>query len=271
LLTEIDVVGVPHRPSLVLPIVNAEDELIQVKNVDGIEPVKASVSTSPYGVVSGEAITGTSVGTRNIVLTLGLNPDWDTQTYEELRKELYKYFMPQQKITLYFESTHLPRCMIDGVVESMAPNIFSKDPEAQISIICGRPEFIATDVSNITGHVNDSRIEFEYEGSAKTGMTVVITPSATRGAYTGSLTIHIEDLLIILDDVTIDNTHGLELKSVPGSKHVKDPISGANLLGRVRDGYSWPYIAPGINSFIITADLPGQNWAMSYIAMFGGL
>ena len=39
----------------------AETDLIQIRNIDGLDPVKASVNTSPYGSIDGASYAGSSV------------------------------------------------------------------------------------------------------------------------------------------------------------------------------------------------------------------
>lgn len=275
MLTQVDVYGTYESiPPLELPLFGADEEVIQVKGVDGLGPVKANISSSPYGVVSGEAITGTSVGKRNVVLSLGLNPDWETQTIDELRKLLYKYFMPEADVTLRFTTTHLPLCQIDGVVESLEPNIFAKDPEIQVSVICPRPDFTALDQTVLTGVVTDDDtdlVEIDYVGSAKTGLHILVESSPARGAYTGEVRLVFNSGSFVLEDLSIDDLHSLELNSVPGFKYIREPEGSVNLLGRVQNGYTWPVLQAGINQFAVVADLPGQVWSLSYFAKFGGL
>ncbi len=92
-------------PTLLLnPTGRSETDLIQIRNIDGLDPVKASVNTSSYGSVDGASFTGSAVSTRNIVLTVHPNPDWDIWTHESLRRLIYSYFMPKRPIRLVFYS-----------------------------------------------------------------------------------------------------------------------------------------------------------------------
>src|SRR5664279_2906619 len=68
---------------------SVETDPIQILKVDGLGPVKAAVTTTPFGDFDGESLPAASVGKRNIVLTFGLNPDWADQTFESLRAILY--------------------------------------------------------------------------------------------------------------------------------------------------------------------------------------
>ena len=82
--------------TLLLPDSGREEtDRLQIRNIDGLNPVKGTVNTSPFGSVDGAAYTGTDIDTRNIVLTIRPNPDWDQWTIEGLRKLVYSYFMPK--------------------------------------------------------------------------------------------------------------------------------------------------------------------------------
>ena len=128
-----------------------ESDLIQLRNIDGLDPVKAAVNTSPFGSVDGASHTGSSVLTRNIVLTLHPNPNWDNWTFESLRRLLYSYFMPKRQTRLVFYSDDMIPVEISGIVESVSVNIFSKDPELQVSIVCPDPYFTALEPTVLTG------------------------------------------------------------------------------------------------------------------------
>jgi hypothetical protein len=106
-----------------------ETDLVQIRNIEGLEPVKASVNTSLFGSVDGAAYTGSSVSSRNIVLTIHPNPDWHTWKYEDLRKLIYSYFMTKKPVRLVFYSDEDSPVEIFGIVESVDNSIFSKDQE----------------------------------------------------------------------------------------------------------------------------------------------
>lgn len=285
MLQQVDVFGVQPGSQRTLVMGDVSDA-IQLKDIQGLGPVKASVSSSPYGNVSGEAITGASIGKRNIIFVMGLNPDWAIQTMAELRTQLYAFFMPLLPVTLQFTSTHLPLVQIAGIVEDYVPVIFSKDPEIQVSVLCGEPDFVAVDDTIVNGVVvnNNAFADVVYEGSVDTGIHIFVDGSATLAAYTGSLDVRAAlgadppddwDSLII-NPVTVNAAYAFELNSIPGSKFVQKVAAGsrafeANLLAFVGDAPVWPKLRPGANQFAIKATTPGQAWQMSYFARFGGL
>lgn len=285
MLQQVDVFGVQPGSQRTLVMGDISDS-VQIKDIQGLGPVKAAVSSSPYGNVPGEAITGASIGKRNLIFVMGLNPDWATQTMEELRNLLYAFFMPTFPVTLQFTSTHLPLVQIAGIVEDYAPTIFTKDPEITVSVLCGQPDFVAVDDTVVNGVVvnNNAFADVVYGGSVDTGIHLFIDASATLGTYTGSIDIRAAlgadppddwDSLII-DPVTIDGAHSFELNAILGAKFVQKVAVGsrafeANLLAYVDDAPVWPKLRPGANQFAVKAATPGQDWELSYFARFGGL
>lgn len=281
MLTNVEVFGVSSTP-LELPLADSGPGInpFQHRGHDGLGPVKADITTSPYAEIDGEAFLGDSVGKRNIVLKIGLNPDWADQTMEGLRMLLYAYFMPKFPVRLRFTSTHLPTCEISGYVESMDPNMFSKDPEINVSIICPSPHFVAvtpTVVNGVATNGGAAPPQITYEGSVPTGMTVEVHSSAAVGSYTGNLTIRtgVATVDSFVLPVTVDAANFFRMNSVPGAKSVKSVAvaSGAetSLLGRLPAAPIWPSLWPGLNSFDVSESSAGQTWILSYFARFGGL
>lgn len=285
MLTQLEVFGLlpASPPKLTLPILDILGENpLQIKGIDGLEPVKADIITSPAGALDGELYSGSSIGKRNIVIKMGLNPNWQDQTIESLRAELYKYFMPRLGTRLRLTSTHLPTCEIIGYVENMDPNIFSKDPEIQISIICPKPDFVAVNESVVNGAVVDSGVDttlIDYPGSVPSGLTLDVKTNAVLPSFSGTLFIMMvrgtTDLFEAHAD--IDPTHLFRLNSIPGDKYVRtirttfpEEITD-NLLNQAGPTKDWPVLLPGENNFAVIASELGQTWELSYFARFGGL
>lgn len=258
---------------------DAGSDPIQVLGVNGLGPVKAAITTSPFGAFDGEALSGMSVGKRNIVLTIGLHPDWAVQTIEELRQLLYNYFMPKLFVQLRFHSTNYPVVSIDGYVESMEPNIFVKTPTIEVSIICPAPDFIALEPSVVTGITNDGSdyTEIEYAGSVSTGMLLKVTKAVgTPGEDDIQINMTGEYApLSFLARGNLTDDIQWELSSTPGSKYVRSISQSlgtiTNYLNDVSYDASWPMLYPGINRVSVITPVVGQNWELSYFTRFGGL
>lgn len=253
----------------------AESDLIQIRNIDGLDPVKASVTTSPYGSVDGASYTGSKVLSRNIVLTLKPNPNWDTWTYEKLRRLLYSYFMPKLLTRLVFYSDDMIPVEIYGIVEGVSVNMFTKEPELQVSIICPDPYFTALDPTVLTG-VNDETKTFDYNGNVESGILVKVTHVSGTPTTIG---IQLGDPKITYFGVNADvtTTKYFELSSIPMRKYVQNVNVGTgvidNLLSNVylQEGSLWPTLQPGENEFIVVTDNGVQDYELIFYERFGGL
>lgn len=253
----------------------SETDLIQVLNIDGLDPVKASVTTSPYGSVDGTSYTGSSVQNRNIVLTLQPNPNWDTWTHEKLRKLLYSYFMPKLLIRLVFYSDDADPVEIYGIVEGVENVMFSKEPTFQISIICPDPYFQALNPTIIAGQ-NGVVATFDYNGNIESGMLVNVTHVSGNPTTIG---IQLGDPQITYFGVmaTVDSSRYFQMSSIPMQKYVQNVTIGTgvidNLLSEVylQEGSLWPTLQPGSNEFKIVTDDGVQDYQLIFYERFGGL
>lgn len=254
----------------------AETDPIQVRNIDGLDPVKAAVNTSPYGSVDGVAFTGANVTTgRNIVLTLHPNPDWEDWTYEGLRRLLYAYFMPKLLTQLIFHSDDMPPVQISGYVEDVSINPFSKDLELLVSIICPDPYFTAVDATVVTGRVSDGIVHVQYDGNIETGVTVEVSRVSDPAPTTIGVQIGdpAQTHFAVAAGVTA-NMYFL-LNSLPGQKYVQNVNIGSgvitNLLSKIQQGSTWPTLKPGENDFSVVTNGGNQDWQLTYFERFGGL
>lgn len=282
MLTEVKAYSSWHSaPTMPLSVAGrAETDLIQIRNISGLDPVKASVNTSPLGSVDGTSYVGSSVPSRNIVLTLHPNPDWDNYTYESLRRLLYSYFMPKRATRLVFYSDDLVPVEIYGIVESVEVNMFSRDPELLVSIVCPDPYFTALNPVVLTGLTDDAPtpVVIEYEGSVEAGILVKVTKVTAESAPT-EIGIQLGDPLVTFFAVeaTVGATSYFEMSSLPMRKYVQniDTDTGVitNLLSKVfiQEGSLWPTLQPGENEFSVLTDIGAHDWELTYYERFGGL
>lgn len=267
---------------LVLNVVNRpEADLFELRNADGLGAVTAEVNTTKLGSIDGEDFVGSNVGKRNIVLTLGLTPDWNEWTMSRLRRVLDKYFMPKLNIRLVFETMEFSPVEIFGYIESNEPNMFSKDPEHVISIICPKLYFTSVDPTVIDGQTDMSPLAIDYEGNVETGMNVIVLDTFTPGTDPAWAKIRVNDSLensIYVTAPTLLNEN-LHFNSIPGDKYIKRiNISGAetSLLNSAvivdsndRDR-QWPKLGPGTIDFAVTSDQL-LAWQLTYYNQFASL
>lgn len=261
----------------------ANEDPIQIRHIDGLGPVKANINTTQFGSFDGELFNGAAVGKRNIVLTLGLNPNWQTETPQSLRDLLYAYFMPKLWVRLVFSSDTLPDVQIDGYVESFEPNIFSQDPEVQISIICPKPNFVAVDPVIVTGDVEtnlNSPVTIDYEGTVETGFIFTVESAAS---FKGDLTVrnyNVAEELFTTPIAEASPTKYVKMSSIQGEKYIRIMTNQSivsNLLSSITGQMVWPKLVPGSNVFAVSASpdatyfLPDLPWTLTYYPQYGGL
>lgn len=287
MLTKIEVEDVRvFGTPLSMEIGNASSAPIQIRNVEGLGPVKASVNTSQFGSSDGEGYHGSLIGKRNIVLTLGLNPDWVEQTVTSLRQLLYGYFMTKQAIKLRFFDDTYPTCEILGYVESNEPNHFGKDPEVQISVICPQPDFVGIDPIVVTDAVTISPVNtiIPYAGTVSTGFSLEIATSEVGIDYSDGFTIikfsTLPNQFMQLDAIGVDDTHKIQISTLRGQKYVRqlDTVTdeATSILQTMQPSSGWPFLEPGSNSFRVTSFAAepgdtGMEWTLTYYNRFGGL
>lgn len=256
--------------------------LIQLRDIDGLGPVKSNIVTAPRAVHRGESLTGNSIPKRNIVLTLGYNPDWEDNTILSLRHQLYTYFMTGAWVKLRFFSVTLPTTDIEGYVESFEPNIFSKDPEIQISVICPQPDFVDIESTVIEGFTNDTAEEIDYIGTVSTGFHLEIVKPPSSSEVTGPIEIINLDALEASEIFVVDWANDdeldltVEFSSVQGQKFVRgtDALDEVfNLLKYKTETSKWPEFKFGTNTFSVETpiDFGSHAWTLTYYNRFGGL
>jgi len=266
-------------PTLLLdPDGRPETDLVQIRNIDGLEPVKASVNTSLFGSVDGSAYTGGNVPNRNIVLTIHPNPDWHTWHYDDLRKLIYSYFMTKRQIRLVFYDDTVSPVEISGIIEDVSTSIFSKDQEFNISVICPDPYFTSVDPKVITGQSirsGGASTVITYNGSVEAG--IVVKVSFSSGTAPTTIGIQVGDPKINYFNVTstVNSSSYFIMSSIPMQKYSQNVSIGGgtitNLLSKIQEGSKWPLFQPGDNDFSVITDQGIQDWELTFYERFGGL
>ena len=125
-------------------IENREDEIFiltgreqeyQIIKIAGLNPPKAQINLTTVVGLDGARFNSARLNTRNIVITVRINGDVETN-----RLRLYRYFRTREWCTFYY-SNDSRDVSIEGWVESVECDLFSRGETAQISIICPFPYF----------------------------------------------------------------------------------------------------------------------------------
>lgn len=244
MLTEV-ILKNPQRaslPALTLPLMGPSE--FPITFIDGLNPVAAEVGSSDYAQDDGAFHPGSRVGTRNIVLTLELDPDYGLgHSPESLRRQLVSYLTPKYPVDLTFVLNGTEYRHISAIVESFEAPLFTRIPAAQISLVCHDPYFTGDPITHSkdglqtndyhTFHMlGDIRVGFEYS------CLLVSSQSNIRflGLEGGEL--------IISHAFTASEYKTFNLVTVPRRRAiwVSSSAGSVNLLSEMEDINRWPLL-----------------------------
>lgn len=262
--------------------VGEDEDPLQIRDMQGLGPVKATINTTQIAQ-RGTTYVGSNSGNRNIVLIIGFNPDWVNYTVASLREKVYGYFMPEQPVTLRIFRDDGPPVEIDGYTESCEPNIFSQDPEMQISVICPQPDFIAVSPSVVEGTADVDPVTTDFTAVSTIPTTALLEVTAAEGdetTYDGKITFERTTLAPGSEIFTVTGTVADAITTKIDSK-IGDKTAlvdygpeQTNLLNTMTPDSVWPRITPGTNKVrVILESVAGvpKHWKLTYFDRFGGL
>lgn len=273
MLTKVEVLNIQGQV-LELPMFDSSDGYL-IKEIEGLDPVRATISSSPFGQLDGSQYHASRRENRNIVMKLGLEPDFATETVQELRARLYAFLMPKSFVTLRFFLDDLYFAEITGRVETLEAPLFTKEPEATTSILCFDPDFTTTGGVQYTGFTVTDATEqlIAYPGTTDTGFILkllidrdlsafTIFNRPTGGAYQS---LEFSALLSAGDE--------LEISTVSGAKHalLTRNNSQRSILYGVSPDSDWVNLHPGENLFRVVAEGAPVPFTIEYVAKYGGL
>lgn len=267
---------------------NSEYDVI---NIEGLNPVGATINTYKIGVSDGEHYNSSYVNMRNIVLYIV--PKNRDNSIETNRLALYKYFRPKHKIRLYLK--HDSRnVFIDGYVETVEISLYSQLEQFQISVICPQPYFL--DVSTAQGDftqienlfefpfaIEEEGIEFSRfvqiddiyivnSGEVETGIIISIY---AFGSVSG-IELYLNDTQYFkLGDLSLETGDILTINTTKGEKSVTLLRNGVeiNCINYVAKGSTWFALDIGENklSKIIQSGMENVNIDVGYYIKYIGV
>lgn len=264
---------------------------LAVYNIENISSPEADVNITPVLSSGGGGLFNSSrPKVRNIVLSLAL---WDeAEDLDNIRRRLYKYFPLGEKIRLRLVS-ETRDAYIDGIVESVSVEIFTKIQTAEISLLCPDVYFRDTEIvrhvfSGTTSgftfpFMNNSLVDDEivfgnistsheknifYDGDATTGLIIAMRmkgPVSNIRMYNTSMS---SDGMVLDDDkittivgspLTVGDVVTINTKR--NEKEVSLMRNGVkyNILNALGRSTSWLSLQSGDNVFVYTADSGVEN------------
>lgn len=263
----------PRGSTLQLPFVAASG--ITVREITGLDPVAASLSTSSIAQRDGAQPQNSRRDVRNIVMKLGLEPDWATQTVQSLRFQLYDYFMTKANVRLGFYIDDNLFVTTYGQVEDFNAPQFTQDPEADISVICYDPDFYAVAPVEQPGTTRTDSVPtvISYPGTSDAG--VIFNLLVDRNL--SEVSIFNRTPSNVIQRMTVDGTF------FPNDQVIINTIEGQRAITLIRNGLpspaitgydltgSWITLQQGDNEFRAVTAVAGVPYDMVYTPAYGGL
>lgn len=261
-----------------------DDHGYHLQGIEGLDPVKATLVSSNFANQDGGQYQSSRRETRNIKITLGLEPDNVTQTIRTMRKALYNFFMPKTEVTLRFRTFNefddniITQNMVTDIVgriETCDAPLFVKDPAVEISLLCFDPDFKDPVPVALEGLSTAGLDEFviTYEGSVETGITFIFRANRNVDAFT--IYHQPPDGTLRMIDFTQPLLNGdvLTIKTTNGEKSVLRTRGGveSSLLYGMSPQSDWLELQPGDNQFRVYAVGAAVPFEIDYVNRHGGL
>lgn len=245
-----------------------------LQNINGLGPIKADVTSVDLVSESGSRVLGSRIGSRNIVFSLAFNPNWSSgSSVTELRRNLYSVFTPEFEVDFLIRDDVLGLMETEAIIETHDPDIFTRDPSVQISLLCHKPSFRLSG-GGLTTHEPGryDRFSMTYEGTHTVGFAMEATISTNM---TDTPLIFAKPMMGGYVSVTSDWQVGdiLRIQTMPGMKMVRRHRGGdfIPLLSRMGANMTDLKLLPGNNTFTFNRDSDISHLKIMYTQEYGGL
>jgi phage-related protein len=276
--------------SIIIDLKNPAPSGFFIRGIDGLGPPKAVINLTEVLSMDGAFFNSARVTNRNVVIHLGFYND-GALSIEDIRRKTYRYFPIKKQVHLRIESDNRIVNTV-GFVESNEPNIFSKDEQTDISILCPDAYLFGDEVVQtiFSGYIPLFEFPFEnpslteplivmgdivleteqtvfYEGDAETGVIVSVY-------FLGDVNdLHIYNLtrgqLMAIDSAKLVALTGsdfilgdrLVISTIRGNKYIHLIRAGVtiNILNTLDADAEWFTLEYGDNLFLFEAGTGVNN------------
>ena len=216
---------------------------------EGLGPVKAEITSSPFASLPGETISSKRLPRRNVVLDIRLQPNWAAgDTMKELRDFLYDIAGPLNEVELRcITDDHPTGISLFGVVEDCAPAQFSSVGTVRLSVLCEDPYFVGP--QQIISGVFGTSKQITNPGRVDVGFTLTTYPSADRTSIAMQMdNTDTEVLALTLPGTVHTSGKMVTFNTIPRHKNVT--LSPAENLLKYATTMEFAYLIPGSNNYL---------------------
>jgi hypothetical protein len=276
MLTQVDVVNSQSEPLRFM--LHQPTGGFVVKNIDGLDPVKATLVSSTFASLDGEQYHSGRRESRNIRFQIGLVPDNTSNSVRDLRRKLYEYFMPKSIVKLrFYQQDGQTDFIVEilGRVESFEAPLFTNDPNVDISLMCFDPSFSDPKVEHISGSTTSGTTSqpIIYKGSIETGFEFELFANRSLDTFTIFQTtpdnvfraLEFRANMVANDVLTISTIGGNK-----GAMLSRNNVTTSVLYGVAPDS-DWLELEPGDNHIVVQAAGAPIPFALYYTTKYGGL
>jgi len=248
---------------------------IFIKDIEGLDPVKATIVSSSVPGETGEVYLASKREARDIKFTLGLNPDFVSEEPRDVRARLYQFFMPRTFVDLKFIDSNASAVDISGMIESFEAPLFVQEPEAVLVVRCFSSDFVDQDIVNINGNTVSNTLDttIEYTGTVETGFEFYLLVDRDIDEFSIYNTMPNGQFRQFDFAYQLHNGDQVNIISIPGQKKVQLVRAGAtsSILWAKSPQSSWIDLYPGTNLFRVYAEGAPIDYLMYYNNRYGGL
>ena len=265
-------------------ILTQDESRWTVYEITGLNPPGAQINLTNLAGLDGARFNSSKLATRNIVVSLKINGEIETN-----RQELYRFFRTKEACIFYFANANR-NVKIAGYVETVECNMFSNMEIMQISIICPYPYFQAveeseTDISNqirlfvFPFSINEGEpVPFSEYTNNRIAVVENGSEAEIGAVFEVEFTDNVSKLMIYNTErnehITINyNFHDGDraiISTVKGQKSatlIRNGIS-RNIFSAVERGSVFLQLLPGENRFSYVADDGASNDDVHITVMF---
>lgn len=262
---------------LTLPLEDVSNGLY-IDDIRGLDPVKATIVSSSFAAIDGTQYQSSRRESRNIVLTIGLEPDYATDSVRDLRSRLYEYMMPKSEVSLTFihdEADDELEVVISGRVESLETALFSEEPAVDISIVCFDPDFVDLTEVLVEGDTvaDTTEITIDYDGTVESGFVFELLVDRTLTEFTIYHTPPGKPVRTLDFAANLETGDVLTITTIAGNKSVllTRTATTSSLLYGMSPQSNWIELEKGANKIRVYALGDPIPYTITYTTRYGGL
>lgn len=211
---------------ITIPVTDKHNN-VQIFNIEGIGPVKATINSTKRSQGAGSSYTSSDVGERNIVFDIQLHGS----NVEATRRSVYLYFPIGDQVEMHFKSGS-QLYQIYGYVESVNPKIFTQTPTLQVSIICNDPFFKLYPSNNnqiLAANVQGTSLSYQGRVDSGVNIQVLILPGSSAD-LNGRITVSQYEGTSLVRELSIEDFDVMRLTQ--GKTRAGDLIKISTIPGR---------------------------------------